>query len=373
MRCLLSVKSLLCAAIVGEFLITPLFAVQYPNLAAGYTQEIYTGPLQGGPGMAWTSSNHLLTRNGNTLLEYSPTQNTTYNSTSLHGVIASHTITGLDPGGVGMTNGTDGFIYAISPSGVQRIDPNNWAAPALTMPGSVSGIYGITTLPDGRLAYSDGVPSSKVWIYDPVLATNTLIYNPPPGSALIDGMVAGPLGNIAITGQDNSTITILTSTGAVVNTFNTLHYPDGLAFSATPTQYTLYSNNNDGTISRYDLGLNFTGTPTITDIAYVSQAYGDLASVGPDCAFYVSQFNQTISGYHGSVLGVGTHWDDGSTSGEASIIRIGGASSGGGTGGTDEDCLFYSPIMNHEPVPEPASLVVWLGLAMTALAFRQRR
>ena len=52
--------------------------------------------------MAWTSSNHLLTRNGSTLLEYSPTQNTTYNSTSLHGVIASHPITGLDPGGHGI-------------------------------------------------------------------------------------------------------------------------------------------------------------------------------------------------------------------------------------------------------------------------------
>jgi hypothetical protein len=371
MRRLLSVKSLLCAAIVGEFLITPLYAVQYPNLAAGYTQEIYTGPLTGGPGMAWTSSNHLLTRNGSTILEYSPTQNTTYNSTNLHGVIASHPITGLDPGGVGMTNGLDGFIYAISPSGVQRIDPNNWAAPAQTLVGTVGGIYGITTLPDGRLAYSDGIPGSSVWIADPTLLVNSPvpIYT---GTALIDGMVAGPLGNIAITGQDNSTITILTSTGAVVNTFATPHYPDGLAFSATPTQYTLYSNNNDGTISRYDLGVNFTGVPTITDIAYVSGAYGDLASVGPDCAFYVSQFNQTIAGYHGSVFGVGTHWDDGSTTTEASIIRIGGVSSGGGVPG-DEECIFYTPFGHHEPVPEPASLVVWLGLALAAMAFRQSR
>jgi len=372
MRSQPSVKTIACAAIVvGQFLITPLFAVQYPNLAPGYTQEIYTGPLQGGPGMAWTSNNHLLTRNGSTLLEYSPTQNTTYNSTSLHGVIATHPITGLDPGGVGMTNGTDGYIYAIGASGVQRIDPSNWAAPAVNMPGTVAGTWGITTLPDGRIAYSDGAPAaSKVWIYDPVLTTNTLIYS---GSALIDGMVAGPLGNIAVTGQDNQTMTILTSTGTVVNSFSTPHYPDGLAFSATPTQYTLYSNNNDGTITRYDLGVNFTGTPTTTDIAYVSQAYGDLASVGPDCAFYVSQFNQTIAGYHGSVYGVGTHWDNGVTNGDASIIRIGGVSATGVPG--DEDCLFYSPIMHHdhEPIPEPTSLFVWLALVTAAVAYRPQR
>jgi hypothetical protein len=372
MRSQLSVKAAACAAaVVGHFLVSPLFAVQYPNLLPGYTQEIYTAPLQGGPGMAWTSNNHLLTRNGSTILEYSPTQNTTINSTNLHSVIASYSITGLDPGGVGMTNGTDGYIYAIGPSGVQRIDPNNWAAPAQTLVGTVGGIYGITTLPDGRLAYSNGIPGSSVWIADPTLAVNSSvpIYT---GTALIDGMVAGPLGNIAITGQDNSSMTILTSTGAVVNSFPVPHYPDGLAFSATPTQYTLYSNNNDGTITRYDLGLNFTGAPTITDIAFVSGAYGDLASVGPDCAFYVSQFNQTISGYHGSVPGVGTHWDDNvTTTTDASIIRIGGTSLSGLPG--DEECLFYSPIMNHE-VPEPASFaLVWLGLAIVALGIRPGR
>ena len=55
-------------------------------LNPAYTQEIYTGPLQGGPGMAWTANNHLLTRDGANILEYSPTQNSSHLGTSIHGV-----------------------------------------------------------------------------------------------------------------------------------------------------------------------------------------------------------------------------------------------------------------------------------------------
>ena len=89
-------------------------AVQYPTQVSGYVQEIYTGPLVGGPGMAWTSSNHLLTRNGSDILEYSPTQNATYKSTSIHTATVTHTISGLSNTGVGMTNGLDGYIYTVT-------------------------------------------------------------------------------------------------------------------------------------------------------------------------------------------------------------------------------------------------------------------
>src|SRR5437868_3480905 len=120
----------------------PAHAVQYPNIDPNYSQQIYTGPLVGDPGMAWTPSNNPLTRNG-----------------------------------------------------VERFNPSNWAAPAQLMPGSIAGGagYGITTLPDGRIAYSDGAFTSHVWVYDPVAFTNNLIYTAPTGY-LIDGMVSGPGG-----------------------------------------------------------------------------------------------------------------------------------------------------------------------------------
>jgi len=315
--------------------------------------------------MAWTSTNELLTRNGSDILEYSPTQNTTHQGTSLHGVVATHTITGLSNTGYGMTNGLDGYIYTVTGAGLERFNPSNWAAPAQLMPGSVGGAgYGVTTMPDGRIAYSDGSSGSNVYIYDPVASTNSLIYS---ANYLIDGMVAGPLGNIAVTGQSNSTITILTSTGSVVNSFATPHYPDGLAFSDSSAVSVLYSNNNDGTISKYVLGPAFSGTPVITDIATGSGAYGDLASVGPDCAFYVSQFNNF--GYHGSTPGVGTNWDNAVTNGEPSIIRIGGGLMPDGT----TVCEFYTPYGHNAPEP---STIVLLGRGLFATAFigwRRRR
>jgi hypothetical protein len=41
----------------------------------------------------------------------------------------------------------------------------------------------------------------------------------------------------------------------VINSFGTgVHYPDGLAFGDGVTANWLYSNNNDGSITQYQLG-----------------------------------------------------------------------------------------------------------------------
>src|SRR5436190_12387652 len=112
-------KSIVCATIVlGPFLTTPLWAVQYPTIDPSYTQEIYTGPLVGGPGMAWTSSNALLTRNGSDILEYDLAQTpNAHQGTALHLTATTHTVSGLSGSGYGMTNGLDGYIYAITGAG----------------------------------------------------------------------------------------------------------------------------------------------------------------------------------------------------------------------------------------------------------------
>ena len=347
-------------------------AVQYPVLDPNYTQEIFTGPLQTGEGgMAWTNGGNLLTRRGSDIIEHNLTQNATHQGTSLHGVTATHTILGLPSSGVGMTNGLDGYIYTITSSGLYRFDPNNWSSPAQFLTGTYIGAqgYGITTLPDGRIAYTDSSGSSSVWLYtpnaNPSLGTNTYLTTLP--GVLIDGMIAGPTGAIALAGQSNSSIAIISSTGSLINSFPTTHFPDGLAFSGVTASNTLYSNNNDGTISKYVLGPGYTGVPTITDIATGSGAYGDLAGVGPDCGFYVSQYEN--GSYHGATPGVGTNWDNFTTNAEASIIRIGHV--GGHDGTPDEGCEFYTPFTTT--VPEPGTFVFMVVGGLTALAYVRRR
>ena len=116
----------------------PARAVQFSYLDPNYSQQIYAAPLTPNQeaGMAWTTGGNLLTRAGNQILEHNLTQNVTVNGTNVHGVTVAHTITGLNTSGVGMTTGFDGRIYTATSSGLQRFDPNNWAAPATSLSGT---------------------------------------------------------------------------------------------------------------------------------------------------------------------------------------------------------------------------------------------
>ena len=267
----------------------PAFAVQFPTIDPNYSQSIYTAPLQTSSppnegGFAWTTAGNLLTRTGSVVNEYSLTQNITINSTFVRSTIANVAVPGLSSSGVGMTNGLDGYVYTVTAGGLQRFDPNNLLAPAQNLTGTVGGNgWGITTMPNGNIAYSDG-SAGNVYVYtpnaNPTLGTNVHIYS---GGSLIDGMVAGPGGQIAVANQSAPSITIMTSTGTPILTIPTTHYPDGLAFaSITSSTSTIYSNNNDGTVTKYVLTPGYTALISATDIAGVSGAYGDLAAVGPD-------------------------------------------------------------------------------------------
>lgn len=332
-------------------------AVEFPTLDANYNQQIYVAPLVGGPAAAWTSAGNMLTRDGSKIYEYSPTQNVTINGTSLHGTIATHTPPGLSGSGYAMTNAPDGFIYVnAAGSGLQRINPNNWAAPAVNLGGNGGGGFSINALPNGKIVYSDTAFTSTVTIYDPTLNTHTPIYTMPSG-VNVDDIETGPGNIIALAGQTGQTIHIISQTGAVINQFSTpaTSYPDGLAFGAPSGLFgnSIYSNNNDGSITRFDFpSPGYTGVPTVTYIAKGAGtnnlngpgAYGDLAAVGPDCAFYV--YNGPNGGANFSAI-AGTRWDDGTLTLDGSITRI--AIIDPLTG--QEDCGFFSILE-----PEPTSL-----------------
>ena len=335
-------------------------AVQFTTLDPNYSQQIYTGPLVGGPGMAWTAAGNLLTRHGSSgdIIEYSLVVNAIHQGTGIHAPITTHTIAGLLPGAgsaYGLTNGTDGYLYSTTGTGLQRIDPNTWtvSTPGANLPGIPGGIgqspsYGITALPDGRIAYVAGGGTNEVYLYDPAALTNSLIYS---AAGLIDDIQASPTGEIALAGQGLNNIVMISSLGAVLFTVNTTAFPDGLAFGFGANADKLYSNDNQGTITEYDFGPNYTSLQGTTTIAS-GGSYGDLAAVGPDCALYVSQnFN---NGFHGSAL-FGTRWDNNTVNNENSIVRI--ASSRPGV------CAF-SGTPTSQPVPEPGAA----ALALTALA-----
>jgi hypothetical protein len=345
-------------------------AVQFSFLNPAYVQEIYAGPLIPGQeaGMAWTAGSNLLTRAGSTIVEYSLTQNTVYQGTNLHGVSATHAIAGLNSSGYGMTNGTDGYIYVVTGTGLQRFDPGNWGAAAQNLTSTAGPGYGITTLADGRIAYAAG-SGSDVYVYDPLNLTNTLIYT---ANAFIDDMAASSANEIVLAGQSNASLIIIDTAGSWINTLSSLiHYPDGLTFGDGILSTSIFSNNNDGTITEYQFGFGFANAPTlIQDIATGGGAYGDLAAVGPDCAFYV--FHGENGSYHGATPGVGTNWDNAVTTADAAITRIAAAPPPDGGIAT---CGFRTPeITTTGVVPVPAAW--WLmgsGLAVLGGVRRRRR
>jgi hypothetical protein len=348
-------------------------AVQFPYMDPLFQQRIYNGPLVGGPAVAWNSAGNMLVRNGSQINVLNLTPNAVHQGTNINGVISTVAVPGLAGSGYGMANCVDGFVYVNTGFGLQRFNPNNLAAPAQNLGGFPGQGFSITTLPNGKVAYSDTSTTSNVYLYDPSANTHSLIYTMPAG-VNVDDMEAGPGGQIALAGQTGPAIHIINQTGGVINSFSTpaTSYPDGLAYGAGPFANSIFANNNDGSIIRYDFpSPGYTGSPLAVYIARGAGtnnvagpgSYGDLAAVGPDCAFYV--FNANNNGLNFSVSGAGTRWDNGVLTNDPSLTRINLL---GLTGGPDDECGFFSIF----DVPEPSSMIA-LSAAGAILTRRVRR
>lgn len=317
---------------------------QFSFLDPGYTQSIFTLP-QSGLGLTF-SGGQLVTRddilsNPNDLKVYSLLADTTYQGTSVHSFTA-HNVTGLGSGR-GLTTGLDGFIYANTSSGITKINPTTFSVAQVY--ASAAGSYGITTMSDGRIAHTD---SSNVWVLDPVTGIDSLIYS---AGSFIDGIAVDPSsGSLFLADLGQSRVRVISSTGSLINSVAVAHSPDGMAFGSGSA----YANNTDGTITKLSFaGPGFTGAVTETIFAS-GGAYGDFATVGPDGAFYVSQYGP--SG--------GIHWDNGATTSDIAIVRI--AKIGGG--GFDP-----GPGTPPDSVPDSGMTATLLGLAIATLFGISRR
>jgi PEP-CTERM motif len=336
----------LFSTLAGFLLAGPAFAAQFSFLDPAYTQEIYAGPNVGLPG-AWTPAGELLARKSNVpqILQYSATQNAVYQGTNVHGLTATHNITGLAQGN-NLARAMNGFLYLPTSVGLQRVDSSNWALPAVTVTPFGGGGYGVNSLPNGNVVYAAGSNSTDIHIYNPTTNVDALVYVSP---GLIDDIETSQTGLIALAGQGGNNIILLNSSGGFIQQINTTTFPDGLAFNTTASPPALYSNDNQGTIIRYDFGGGYTAAPTNTTTIASGGSYGDIACTGY-CSFFVTQFYN--GGYHGSAL-YGTHWDNNVTNNDPSIIRI----------GSKQGCLFDPPV-GFNVVPEPSALaLVVLGFA----------
>jgi len=275
------------AGSAAQCLVSPVQTVDSPSrhfhlIDTEFQQDVVTGRDLGGPGIAWTADGRMLRRSGVYINEYGPDQTLNYLGTMVYPVVQRHYVAGLQNLGFGMTNGTDGYIYANTPSGIYRIDTTSWLATHVTNTGYY---YGIGTLPDGRIV-NTAVGSNQVYIYDPSTGSNQFLFNE---GSFIDDLTTTSDGYIGLASLSRGQVAIINDNGQLVNRVQVRGYtgngrPDGMAFG----NGSLYTNNTDGSVSRFDFsGPSYTGTATETVVAY-SGRYGDLATVGPDGAFYLN-------------------------------------------------------------------------------------
>jgi len=206
--------------------------------------------------------------------------------------------------GLGLANGLTGLLYSNSYPGVIQVDPATGATIAGPAPGVGGTQLGIATDPQtGNLVFAD----AKGGLSEaPPNLSSTSKFSTAVSS--IDGMAWDPTGNFLFLAASGS-VAVLNRSGVLVQTIHLTKGsgPDGMAFHSGTPEF-LVSNNNDGTITRYDFPSgDFTKAPTQSVFAS-GGSRGDHAQVGPDGCLYVSQ--------------QATHFGDGTITGSGSLVQI---------------------------------------------------
>lgn len=341
------------AGVAALIAVSSAHADPFLTLDPDYTQDLVV-VVNGGTGVAGVTlglDGYLYTNGagGAGLYKWDPNNQVVVNGTTVYSQVASNS--GAPGGNWGMTVDSAGGLYSLGTSGLYSINPTTLAG-TLVGPG---GTYG--------LAYDRFTDTFFSSTGSSVIETRRdgstrIVVSSVGGFA--DQVAIDPTGNF-IAGADTAGVVRVwdINTGALVRSINTTFgAPDGMAFDSDGS---IFTNNTNGTIAKIVFaGGSYAAGATTQSLIASGGFYGDLAGVGSDGAFYVSQYgirydNGVVDGVPGTCCGAG-----------ASIVKItrkgGGGFEDGGTGGTGTD----------NSVPEPATVAL-LGLGLLGVGISRRR
>ncbi len=284
-------------------------AAPFTFLQAPFTQEVFgvaptfIGGLAFAPdGDVWADE---CLFGGSPLFRFDLQTTIIVNSTTIHPLVAGSPF--ASAAGCGLTNHPDGTLYSNTSAGVTNLDADT-AASLRAAFGPGGDALGMTTSPvTGEIIYagSDGT----IQAVDPVTMTSRVFSSVTTGD-FIDGLFFDPSGAFLFASNRSPTreLTIIdSSTGNLVQNVPLTAEPDGIAFRAVAPKFVVTSNT-DGTMTRFDFPSDdFSMTPSVSQFA--SGGFrGDLTQVGADGCLYITQD--------------GTRYDDGTTDGNDSVVRI---------------------------------------------------
>jgi Ca2+-binding RTX toxin-like protein len=294
-----------CAVFAGP----ALAAGQFTFLQAPFTQELYgTQPGFMG-GIAFAPDGDPLSDDcvggGGTLHRFdSQTTLPPINGTSsLHprSDMASNAGCGLTQAG--------GFVFTNTSSGVVKLNPDTGAVVAGPA-GPGGNALGIAIDPTNQNVVWVG-SNGTLYTIDQALTGPATVFSSALAGHFLDGIFFSPDGAYLFTadraGGPGYALSIVRHDGTLAQSVPVSDEPDGIAFHASSPKFVL-AGNTDGTITRFDFpGDDYSQAPTQS--LFASGGFrSDLSQVGKDGCLYQSQN--------------GTRYDNGTTSGDNSIVRI---------------------------------------------------